>query len=320
MPLLSAEGGSHTPAFRGGSSETQHYIAAGTGDPIWGIHVTQAGYTKVRPGASATPGGSPRNADCTPGEYRLHYLACGRGIFESEPSGQRQISAGDFCLTFPGVRYRCIPQARIGWDQYWVSFTGPYIDKLLNRGTLRPDYPFARQGCGQQPLEQFRDIFTLLQAKSAAATPVISAQAMLLLARLLFSRGQGGDEKSDTERIVHAAKGILRAHLNRDIDLEMLAQTLNTSYTSLRRRFRLSTGCSLHQFHLQLRLQKAWQLLSSGGCTVREAAELTGFSDEFYFSRLFKTKTGRSPETLKTAKPVNGPTSVEVGERHRAAS
>ena len=49
------------------------------------------------------------------------------------------------------------------------------------------------------------------------------------------------------------------------------------------------------QFHNRLKITKACDLLRSGTCNVTEAAYATGFGDVYYFSRLFKKTTGRSP-------------------------
>ncbi len=278
------------------------YLPAVPQDKTWGLQVTNAGYVKIESKMTHLPAGHPKDFvfSCQAGrtlqEYQLHYFPHGGGIFESKPSGRCQIQAGAFCLLFPRVWHRYSPLAETCWDDYWIGFKGPYINQLVRQSALSPTQPLLRSGIGHEALEQYRDIFTELQAESPEVMPVIAAQTMLLLAHVLAGRK---DRDQGAERIISSAKCILRSNLDRDINLHALASSLNTSYTWLRRSFRLCTGRSLHQYHLHLRLQKAWQLLATSGCTVREAADQTGFNDEFYFSRLFKLKTGRSPKTLK---------------------
>ncbi|MBL9215375.1 MAG: AraC family transcriptional regulator [Opitutaceae bacterium] len=280
------------------------YVPAAPQDESWGLLITEAGYVKA--GTRKPSGAGPGDTLATAiqagrklPEYQLHYFPAGGGTFESEPSGRCEIQAGDFCLVFPEVWHRYVPPRDGGWDEAWVGFHGPHIDQLVRQGSFSPLRPVLRPGFGPEIVEPFRDIFAEIQAGSPQATPVLAAQTMLLLARILAGHKQ---QDQGTDRIIQAAKSILRTNLDCDIDLHALAGSLNTSYTWLRRSFRLSTGLTLHQYHLQLRIEKAWQLLATSGCTVREAAEQTGFNDEFYFSRLFKLKTGRSPESLKPAR------------------
>ncbi|NCC13047.1 MAG: AraC family transcriptional regulator, partial [Spirochaetia bacterium] len=49
----------------------------------------------------------------------------------------------------------------------------------------------------------------------------------------------------------------------------------------------------------KVRMERAYNLLSEEGCTVKEAAEKTGFSDTNYFSRVFRQYHGHSLSSLK---------------------
>lgn len=48
----------------------------------------------------------------------------------------------------------------------------------------------------------------------------------------------------------------------------------------------------------KLRIKKACELLKSGMYTVSEAAEKTGFTNVYYFSRIFKSITGVNPKKM----------------------
>jgi len=277
------------------------YLPAAGQDEAWGLQVTNAGYVKIEPMAHA-PAGHPQeyalpwSLGMKLQEYQLHYFPKVGGVFESKPSGRCEIQGGDFFLLFPGVWHRYSPLPTNGWDQYWVGFKGPYIDQLVHKGAITPAHPVVHPDIRLEVLTQYRELIAELQAESPESMPVLAAITMLLLARALAAHK---DKNQRTERIIRSAQCILRSNLERDIDLHTLASSLNTSYTWLRRSFQLYTGQSLHQYRLQLRIQKASQLLASSDCTVREAAWQIGFNDEFYFSRLFKLKTGHSPEALK---------------------
>lgn len=60
--------------------------------------------------------------------------------------------------------------------------------------------------------------------------------------------------------------------------------------------FRQETGRTILQTVNLLRVNRAAALLEYGGTRVTDVALECGFSDIFYFSRVFKSVTGRSPE------------------------
>jgi AraC-like DNA-binding protein len=228
----------------------------------------------------------------------LHYFPRGTGAFESKPGGRRQIEAGDFFLLFPGAWHRYAPSHRIGWDEFWIGFKGDYADRLVQKGFFSPKRPVFKSQGEHEVLDSFSEIFIQLREEPIGFMQVIAAHAMQLLATVLAA-SKARHAGTQTDRIIRQAKHELRSRLERDIDLHLLARELGVSYAWLRRTFRQYTGLPPHQYHLQLRLNKAMQLLSAANCTVKEAAAQIGYTDEYYFSRLFKLKTGRSPQTWK---------------------
>jgi len=89
----------------------------------------------------------------------------------------------------------------------------------------------------------------------------------------------------------------LQAHLTEpDLDVGGLADLAGVSQVYLRRIFKKQQGVSPAGYVLRQRLQLAQELLLSGEqLTVAQVANLAGFRDPLYFSRLFKRQLGLSP-------------------------
>ena len=66
---------------------------------------------------------------------------------------------------------------------------------------------------------------------------------------------------------------------------------------ALCRIFRQHTGMTIVSYLQELRCAQAAALIQEG-TSLRRAAELSGFQDYNYFSRIFKKRTGRSPLSL----------------------
>lgn len=81
---------------------------------------------------------------------------------------------------------------------------------------------------------------------------------------------------------------------------EELAQEAGISVRTLSARFKNSTGFSIHQYQIRLKLSMAReQLPQNPGRGLRDIALSFGFYDEFQFSKLFKRQFGYSPSALK---------------------
>lgn len=81
--------------------------------------------------------------------------------------------------------------------------------------------------------------------------------------------------------------------------VEELAEIAGLSESRFRVLFKRFTGFSAVQYQNRIRINRARGLLLSGEHTVTRVAELTGFRDVYYFSRLFKQITGISPSSLR---------------------
>lgn len=80
-----------------------------------------------------------------------------------------------------------------------------------------------------------------------------------------------------------------------DINIATVCKNNFVSEAGLRRKFHTYAGMSPKQYLMKLRIDKAVNLLMDGNYSVKEIAELCGFSDEKYFSRAVKKKYGIPP-------------------------
>jgi len=92
-------------------------------------------------------------------------------------------------------------------------------------------------------------------------------------------------------KLISKAKFLLQESLEQPVDMEKLARELPMRYSSFRKAFKKITGGSPNQYHLNLRLNRAKDLLTSTALNINEVADHTGFDSVFYFSKLFKKKT-----------------------------
>lgn len=87
-----------------------------------------------------------------------------------------------------------------------------------------------------------------------------------------------------------------------NLNIEELCRKNYISVSTLQRTFNELMGVSPKQYLMTLRINHALSLLTSTDFSVKEIAITSGFSDEKYFSRVFKNKYGYSPSQLRKSR------------------
>lgn len=93
------------------------------------------------------------------------------------------------------------------------------------------------------------------------------------------------------ERIIQ----YLHRRVSGRVTLAELAELVQLAPTYLSRAFREATGYSVIEYFNRMKIDKAKELFIEGNIRVKGVAQALGFSDEFYFSRIFKKIEGISP-------------------------
>ncbi len=95
--------------------------------------------------------------------------------------------------------------------------------------------------------------------------------------------------------IMPALKYIEKNYQNPNITNEILAKECKISEVYLRRLFVEQLKTTPKQFILDLRIQKAKQLLSEGTLKINAISDRCGFTNSYHFCRFFKQKTALTP-------------------------
>lgn len=103
-------------------------------------------------------------------------------------------------------------------------------------------------------------------------------------------------EQTLSENPLYPTIAYLRDHIgDAELTNTILAQRLGVSEVYLRRLFTTYCGTTPKQYILNLRIEKAKQLLADNQHTVTAIAEKCGFSSLYHFCRCFKERTGCTP-------------------------
>ncbi len=121
-----------------------------------------------------------------------------------------------------------------------------------------------------------------------------------IIVELLRNTGNNANEKIN-RREIGAQLSILRVveylhdNYNQDFSNEELLNIANLSPYYFIRLFKKETGRTPHQYLVELKIDKAKELLSYSNYSVTEICFLCGFTEHSHFSKVFKKITGSTP-------------------------
>ncbi|EGU57945.1 AraC family transcriptional regulator, partial [Vibrio nigripulchritudo ATCC 27043] len=99
--------------------------------------------------------------------------------------------------------------------------------------------------------------------------------------------------------VVLKAQQFCDANFSEDIAVADIAQHCHLSERSLLRRFKSATGYTPKQYIIQLRVERAKQLIELENITIEAAGAAVGYIDVSNFTKLFKKTTGITPAEFK---------------------
>lgn len=91
----------------------------------------------------------------------------------------------------------------------------------------------------------------------------------------------------------------IRAHYMEDIQLTGLAAKYNISTGRLSTMIKEELEMNFSEYVSQLRIQRAKELLADESMSIQEIAEIVGYNDYFYFTKVFKKIQGISPSKYR---------------------
>jgi AraC-like DNA-binding protein len=295
------------PAAGPGKGAFSKYLTYSEEDERWQIVCTDAGFNEVAPNTAYPPNAEdhPRTFKTvavgrTLSEYQIIYVTRGRGRFRTGGK-EYDVPPGSLLFLFPGIEHSYKPVFETGWTEYWVGFKGPWADLLKANGFISPDRPIIEIGLQNELLSLYSRVFDQVRDQAPLYQVKASSLIIMLIAEILAADRRAA-QSTHSEQLVASAKFLMQENVDGEINLNMICESLGVSSSHLNEVFKAYTAMTPYQYYISIKIHRAKELLERGGLAVKEVAFMLGFSDEYYFSRLFKNKTGLSPSHWTGAK------------------
>jgi len=228
-------------------------------------------------------------------------------IYCTEGSGWISVNGKKFSVT--KNQYFIIPKEvphsygsnkKEPWSIYWIHFLG----------TLSKDYAFLTQNPQSifpsfidridNRIELFEEMFQNLEMGfSRENIQYANICLMHFLASFKFLDQYRQIRKQNESDIILQSIRYMKSNIAQSITLQQLAKGVNLSTSQFSLLFKRKTGKSPLDYVIQLKLQKACELLDNTNLKIKAIAQTIGYNDPYYFSRIFNKVIGSSPRDYR---------------------
>lgn len=260
-----------------------------------GLAVYSCGVQKCGPGHAWGP--------AVRDHYLIHCVISGRGGFSCRGKRYR-LSAGDGFVVVPERIVSYAADQDDPWEYCWVGFNGADAKRLMGQTGLLEREPVFHYG-DRKPENLLMGICNAPGSGPGREARMESA-LLLFLAALMDRFGKPAEPRGNGYEYVQKAIQYIDYNYSGNISVASVAASAGISRSHLYRLFIQYVSMPPNEYLMRYRISKAAALLESGRLTVGEAAYSTGFSDQLYFSRVFKKYMGVPPSRYMANSLVRG--------------
>jgi len=228
-------------------------------------------------------------------DYDIWYVMEGQGNIQINGTGY-PVSRGTFVLLHPGdvIQARHEPDDRLTviYIHFLFEPAGmPAVDEAGLPRYLRLEDP------------QWLETYLLRVLEVDRWETKWQAEEFDLLLKLIMIRLIREQELQQLEtpvsrmnrQRIQKVTDYMRQHIRQRLTPQQIGEEFESSPRYLSRLFKQYTGISLKEYITRVRMERATVLLSETSMTITQIAEAVGYSELFYFSKLFKHIHGVSP-------------------------
>lgn len=222
--------------------------------------------------------------------HYLHIVTSGNGVFTAD-GREHPIKTGDIFFAFPAREFTLKGSDDLRY--IYISFMGADAQKLLKDMHITPEAPV------------FRDHKDLCQTFYTTVQNTTPDNAIMLAQGLLFftlSRLQPTtfrEEPQGQKKFNDVLEYVDLHFTDPNLCLKTIAQISSYTEKYVSALFIKEKKVSFSKYLTYLRIERAKKLLATGIYNVGQVAQLCGFTDQLYFSRVFRKETGCPPSVFK---------------------
>ena len=220
----------------------------------------------------------------------IEYIEQGTGVLQID--GQIFYpEQGDTYFLQVGTKHHYFSDHENPWQKVFITVSGVLLDSLIEGYGLKKIYYFKGLDTG----EEMRRIIDLAKENQEDRTEEI----ICILNRIFLKMRESVRGIDYTSNLAEKMKEYLRNNAASKFKIEALCKYISRSESQCIKIFKEAYGITPYAYFLNKKIKLAQDMLSNTNLSVKQIANHLNFTDEYYFSNIFKQKTGVSPSRYR---------------------
>ena len=128
--------------------------------------------------------------------------------------------------------------------------------------------PVINCGIKEEIIDTYLKIYDLVEKERPGFQQIASGMVVKLLGYIVSFEKSKGFSGKHIAKVIEQVRFLMRQNIESEYNMEELAKQHNVGYSYFRKMFKKYTGVSPAQYHLQLRIIRAKELLVSTDKTI----------------------------------------------------
>jgi len=173
-------------------------------------------------------------------------------------------------------------------DTIWIGFEGAIDERAFSK---------AASVSSEELCQEAERLWLLSRRKGGSNGSELDGAMRKLFGGFCRTLEEGA--KGESQPLAERAAAIFNERFSEELQIPEIAESLGVSEGHFFRVFKARYGQTPVEYLMEIRMEEAAQLLVNTEAPVSEIAKLCGYKDQFYFSRVFSKRFGRSPSACR---------------------
>ncbi len=234
-------------------------------------------------------------------DFQILYIASGKAHFYFDKSEtDTVVTAGQIVVYRPKEPQRYVYYGTEQTEVYWVHFTGNNVKNILRHYGITDDMRVITTGASLEYTRIFKQMIQELQRCQICYPELLTFLLLELLIQISRQIGRVHRRKDIyLDMQMELAIQFFNDHYHTEISIEEYAASRGMSVSWFIRSFKQYTHTTPMQYLVERRMTNAQVLLETTNYSISEIANLVGYDNPLYFSRIFKKQKGMSPSDYR---------------------
>jgi AraC family transcriptional regulator, arabinose operon regulatory protein len=239
------------------------------------------------------------------GDCFLFYCVDGEGWYKIN-NQQYQVKANQFFILPQNIKHSYGSSEKHPWTIYWTHFGGESLPQLSKVPAFEQNFKPGLVRNNGDILPLFEKIYKTLELGYSIENLLFANMCLSQFITLfIFNTKHYEQTMLDQTDFIDNAILYMQENVVKNITLVDLSKKFNYSVSRFSNLFKQKTGYAPIDYFLQMKMQKACQMLDFTNDPIKNIAYNMGFDDPYYFSKRFRTVIGMSPKKYRSLKKTD---------------